>query len=257
MVNVQCPVEGCAYVTGDYAAAVAAALLSAHTAGAHTVAPAAPARRPPKVDRPELSDGIDEEEWNTFVQSLSIFNRANNVGPGDLGVQLYSCCKPSLKQKLTAVHPDFLDRPSNDLLVLLRALAVIPVAKTVKQHEFLQMKQEPGDSVRTFHSKVKSKAVTCGFKKLCAHPHAPLQEGGAAPGDIQVDYTNEMIKHVILNGLYDEEIRREIFGNARIDDMEVTELITLIESKETARDATNGASNNALSNYIDSVEEML
>ena len=37
--------------------------------------------------------------------------------------------------------------------------------------------------------------------------------------------------------LYDEEIRREIFGDARIEEMEVAELVTLIENKETARDA--------------------
>ena len=239
MVNVQCPIDGCNYETGNFPPAVVASLLSAHTVGSHTpAAPAAHARRPPKVDRPELCDGIDEEAWNTFQQGLTIFIRANGVGDEDLAVQLYSCCKPSLKQKITAVHPDFLDQPANELLPLLKSLTVIPVARTVKQNEFLQMRQDPADAIRTFHSKVKSKAITCRFKKVCSHPHAPLQVNGIAPAHVEVDYTNEMIKHVILNGLYDEEIRRDIFGNNRIDDMDVTELITLIESKETTRDNT-------------------
>ena len=251
MVNVQRPVKGCAYATGDYPASIVSSLLSAHTAGSHMIAPpAAPSRRPPKVDRPDLSDGIDEEAWNAFQQSLTIFKRANGVEDEDLAVQLYSCCKQSLKQKITAVYPDFLDRPPNELLPLLKNLTVIPVARTVKQNDFLQMKQEPGDMIRTFHSKVKSKAITCHFKTICRNPHAPVQVGGIAPGHLEVDYSDEMIRHVILNGLYDEEIRRDIFGNTRIDDMGVAELVTLIESKETARDATSSsASTNALSSY--------
>ena len=249
MVNVACPIEGCNYETGDYPASIVAALLSAHTAGAHTTAPTT-TRRPPKVDRPELSDGTDEEAWNTFVQSWTIFVKANHVEDDELAVQLYSCCRPSLKQKVTAVHPDFLDRGANDLLPLLKALTVIPIARTVKQNEFLHMKQDPSESIRTYFSKVKSKAITCRFKKVCSHPHAPLQPGGVVPNAIEVDYTNEMIRHVILSGLYDEEIRRDIFGNDRIDDMEVTELVTLIEGKETARDATNtDTSNSAISQY--------
>ena len=96
--------EGCNYNTGEYPAAVVWSLLAAHTAGAH-VAPVAPAaRRPPKMDRPELTDGIDEEEWNAFQQSLAIYIRANGIEAQDLAVQIYSCCKQPLKQKITAVH---------------------------------------------------------------------------------------------------------------------------------------------------------
>ena len=139
MVNVQCPIDGCNYETGNFPPAVVASLLSAHTVGSHTpAAPAAPARRPPKVDRPELSDGIDEETWNTFDQSWIIFVRANGIEDADKAVQLYSCCRPSLKQKITAVHPDFLERPAHELLPLLKSLIVIPVSRTVKKNEFFK-----------------------------------------------------------------------------------------------------------------------
>ena len=208
MVNVQCPVEGCGYETGEYGQAVVTALLSAHTAGTHVIAPAPvanPARRPPKVDRPELEDGIEEEAWNGFEQSWTIFVRANAVTADDLAVQLYSCCKPSLKQKVTAVHPDFLDQDADNLLPILKALTVTPVARTVKQNNLLHMKQDPGETVRTFFSRVKSTAITCRFKKLCPHRHAPPQPGVEAPNAVEIDYTNEMIRHVILSGLYDEE----------------------------------------------------
>ena len=110
------------------------------------------------------------------------------------------------------------------------------------------MKQDAGQTVRDYHSKVKAKAMTCHFKKRCTHPHRPIQVGGVDPIHVDVDYTNEMIRHVIMNGIYDEEIRREIFGDARIDEMEVGELVTLIENKETARDATK-LTTSSLSQY--------
>lgn len=252
MVNAQCPIQGCDFQTGEFPAVVVAQLLSTHTTVAHTVAaPAAPQaahRRAPKVDRPALSDSIEEETWNEFEQNWRIFVRANDVQEADQVVQLYSCCTNSLKSKITAVHHNFLERPIQELLPLLKALAVVPVARTVKQNEFLQMKQDPGETIRAFHSRVKAKARTCHFKTNCIHPHAPLHEGEDPPARVEVDYSNEMIRHVVLNGLYDDDIRRDIFGNERIDVVEVDELISIIEGKETARDATSSSAS-ALSLY--------
>ena len=65
---------------------------------------------------------------------------------------------------------------------------------------------------------------------------------------MEVSYTNEMIHHLILNGIYDDEIRHEVFGDSRIDIMDLYELIKLVESKETARDPTN-VTTGAMSQY--------
>ena len=53
-----------------------------------------------------------------------------------------------------------------------------------------------------------------------------------------VDYTDEMIRHVLLNGLYDDAIRRDVFSEANLDSMLVNELVSLVEGKELAIDAT-------------------
>ena len=50
-----------------------------------------------------------------------------------------------------------------------------------------------------------------------------------------------MIRHVILTGIYDEEIRRDVYGQVNLDNMDVAQLISLIEGKETARDATSSS----------------
>ena len=248
MVNVKCP--NCEFRTGDYAATVVATLLQAHH-DVHHRPQQQDTRRGPKVDRPEISDDIEEEEWNTFAQNWKIYVQANRIDNADIAAHLYSCCKPTLKSKLNAVHQNFLDKPTDELLPLLKNLTVIPIPRTVKQNQLLQMKQDASESIRTFFSRVKAKARTCSFRKKCDHPHvAPDEEAAAVPAvpEVYVDYTDEMIIHVVMNGLYDEEILRDVSGDSRIDTMEVNELISLIERKETARDSAS-ASNSAISQY--------
>ena len=80
MPDIHFPVIGCDYSTGDVDSVVVAALLNAHTVGAHTSSqPARQQRQPPKVDRPQLSDALDEESWIAFKQDWAMFTRANNI----------------------------------------------------------------------------------------------------------------------------------------------------------------------------------
>ena len=238
MPNVQCPVPDCGYSTGEMETAIVAALLVAH-ASVHTVHASFPSRRPPKVDRPRLTDNIDDVGWNAFRQDWETFVRANNVADADQSIQLFSCCDGDLKTKVTSICPDVYAKTLTDLMTLLKGLAVIPVAVSVKTNELLQMQQDAGEAIRAFHARVKGKAATCRFQVKCSHQHQP-------EGEVNVNYTDEMIRHVILNGLYDDDIRRDMFSMTEVDDMPNNELISKIEAKETAREATSKQSNNAI-----------
>ena len=48
-----------------------------------------------------------------------------------------------------------------------------------------------------------------------------------------------MIKDVILNGLVDEDIKKEVLGMDDLDELNVEKLVSRIEGKETARNALN------------------
>ena len=52
-----------------------------------------------------------------------------------------------------------------------------------------------------------------------------------------MDFTDSIIKDVLLAGIHDTEIRREILGEAQIDSSTVNEVVRIVEGKETARDA--------------------
>ena len=127
-------------------------------------------------------------------------------------MQLFSCCDSNLKAKVTAVESDILAKDFDSMLELLKYLAVIPEA--------------------------------VNFKIRCPHTHT------TADNNFLIDYTNEMIRHVILNGLYDDEIRQNIFGQRDLEKMAITKLVSLIEGKETAREATTCPSANVVSQYM-------
>ena len=125
---------------------------------------------------------------------------------------------------------------------MLKHLAVVPIAASVRINELLQMHQNSGESIRSYHSRVTGKATTCRFRVACNHVHVPA-------GATLVDYTPQMIRHVLLNGMYDSDIQREIFSIGDLDTLSNNDVIARIEAKETAREATSGQSTNAITQY--------
>ena len=188
----------------------------------HTANPVAQHhRRPPKVDRPKLMDNIGEESWNAFSQDWEMFVRANSIHEDDKVIQLFSCCDAELKAKVTASCNDVFTKSVRELLTLLKDLAVIPVAVSVKRTELLQMHQDAGENIKNFLSRVKGKAINCGFRVECTHAHAAPAGQNVPPEHVFVNYTDEMLRHVILNGLYDDDIRCDVFSTSELDGMDI------------------------------------
>lgn len=68
-------------------------------------------------------------------------------------------------------------------------------------------------------AKVKEKAQTCAFNKdysNCNH---------------SVDYTDEIVKYVVISGIADEEIKKEVLGIPDLDTKSLNETITTKEQK--------------------------
>ena len=78
--------------------------------------------------------------------------------------------------------------------------------------------------------------INCQYKLLC--PHAgPGNEACATAGCIGVDYSTAVVKDVLLNGIADADIKRDILGDATLGSETVQEVVTIVEAKEAARDA--------------------
>ena len=234
MVVVECSVPDCTFATADVSEALAIALITNHDLAYRAPAPTAPpaptTTSGPKLERPKVNIGVTIEEWNVFTRRWEVFKSGSGINDASAPSQ---CAGPELGDSLLKANPNAASENLTELLAAMRSLAIIPVATCVLRTELLQLQQERDEPFRTFTAKVRGKAETCSYTTSCTC--------GAS-----VDYTH----HVILNGLYDSDIRREVLGIAGILEKPVNEVIASVETKEMARNALPSPSLSAVSSFV-------
>ena len=115
----------------------------------------------------------------------------------------------------------------NELLQEVKAMADQPVAVGILRATAHSAKQAHGERFPLFAAKV------CG---LTSDSQVGDQICSTA-GCRGVNYTPEVIKNILLLGIYDQDVRREVLGDRAIEDKSVNELVRFVEAKEAARDA--------------------
>jgi len=123
----------------------------------------------------------------------------------------------------TTSNPNIASESLSQLLTAMRSLAVIPVATCVLRTELLQLR-------------VRRKAETCAFAAQC--------ECGKS-----VNYTDNAICDVLLNGLADSDIRREVLGTKDVLTKPINDIVALVEGKEMARNALSSSTLSAVSTF--------
>ena len=225
--DIHCVVPGCSFSTGLRPQKVAIALLcnhnSVHLTPQH--APGVPAAaRGPRLDRPKIDVGVSEEQWNVFQRRWSAFANGSGIDPNDSSSQLFQCSSDDLGNGLLKSDPDILSKPTIELLAAMKAMAVIAVATGVNRAELMLLHQERDEAFRSFAARVRGKAETCAYTVRCACA-------------VSVDFTEIIVRDVLIAGIADTDIRREILGIGNILEQTVNNVITLVESKEMARNA--------------------
>ena len=112
---------------------------------------------------------------------------------------------------------------------LMESIAVIKVAIGVKRAVLMKLHQDHDEPFRTFAIRVRSKEETCNF--------TTVSECDCEKSNV-TRYTEEAIKNVMLAGVVDDDIRREIFSTEDILSRSSFDIISFIESKEMGRHAT-------------------
>ena len=248
MPRIACPIENCAYVTDDVEAVIAASLIqvhgSTHTAPAPAGAAAALATRPkgPKLERPSINMGVELETWNSFVRRWRAFKDGSGINDNGATYQLIHCADELLSDTILKADPGITERDADHVLRTMKAFAVIPVAVGVLRAELVEMKQSPDELFRSFAARVRGKAETCQFN---------MKAKCDCNRDLVVDYTEPMIRDVLLAGISDPDIRREALGTDAIQLYTLNDLVALIETKEIARNSISPGSSSisAVSTY--------
>ena len=236
MPDIHCSHTGCVYTTGDNEPAIVVELLKIHAMSHATPAPPQPAatvtrQKPPKLNRPSISKGLSDEEWNTVSRKWEIFKNSTNIPDEQLSTQLWQCCDEELTSELFRDIPNISTIGEGDLLDSIKQLAVLSVAACVRKTDLLSLSQDRGQPIRSFAAKVKGKAHTCAFSKQCSNPDCAQD----------VDYTDDIVKHVLLAGIVDEDIKREVLGLPNLDQKSLNDTISLIENKEMAARAMSAS----------------
>ena len=246
MIVLKCPIPGCLYETPESSETVACALLAAPTplhmtsqAHASQVAEKMPRSHGPKLDRPKVDVGINQEEWNIFTRRWNVFVAGSGIHPENCSSQLFQCAGETLGNSLLKSDPDIISKSTGAVTKAMKSLAVIAVATGVSRAELVQMHQERDESFRSFAARVRGKAEICNYITKCSC----LKE---------VDFTDSIIRDVLIAGIADMDIRREILGTDVILEHSINDDISLVESKEMARNdmptTSSGISHNTKQN---------
>ena len=235
MVVVPCPVAGCSFVTLDQEPPVVAALLQLH-ATEHSAANRQ--QNGPKLDRPGIEAGVDEESWNSFERLWDAYRAGSQIPDSAATIQLLQCASKELADLIYKSDPQVTSRPVDEVLASLRVLAVVPVALGVTRAALMQMHQDNDESFRTFTVRVRGKAEICRFQAttrcVCTRT-------------VTTDYTEEVIRDVVLAGASDVDIRREALSTEGLQEKTVNEIIAFVESREMARKAITSWNNSTSS----------
>ena len=194
----------------------------------------------PKLDRPRVDMGIEEEVWNGFLRRWEAFRIGSGISDDTAPMQLFQCASDALGDLVLKAHPHIQTETIDIVKKTMRDLAVIPVAIGVRRAELMEMRQSPDEQFRTFAARVQGKAETCAFTTTVKCQ---------CDKTVQVDYTTESVRDVLLAGIADLDIRREALSNIKSQTMSINEVISFVESREMARNATPSASMSAISSF--------
>ena len=141
--------------------------------------------------------------------------------------QLFHCCEEDLGDKVLKGQPDAVSGTEQQLMAVIKKLAVVPVAVSVRRSDLLSTRQDHGESIRSYVAKLQGKAATCNYTMVCSKSDCNQVN----------NFTDVMAKDVIVAGLADDEIKKEVLSWSELDDKNVEETVNFIEGKEMARDA--------------------
>ena len=163
-------------------------------------------------------------EWEVFKQ-------ASNIPADKVSIYLVNCCDTELKASVQKENPQITTRTEADILAAIKRHAVINVASSILQTELLSMRQDHSEPIRQFASRALGKARNCRLTETCTRTGC---------GTV-INFSHKMVKLVVLTGMSDDDIKKDVLGTDDLDGKTLNETIAIIETKEMAARSISGA----------------
>ena len=225
---VNCPEIDCQFDTGDVNDAAGAVLLKYHLDRIH---PAPAMSKPLVFPLPKLKGGVTEDEFKTFEQEWEVFKKSSYVPKAQTTAYLLNTCDQDLRACVVKEDDKILEKTAVEIVRAIKRLAVVNVATSVLQTELLGLTQQPDEPVRHFAARARGKAANCKLTHVCSRE--PVLPGGTRCDQVN-SYAEDVVKMVVLFGMCDEDIKREVLGTDDLVSKDLNTTIALIETKETA-----------------------
>ena len=218
---INCPIAECTYATPDVEAVLAAALITTHATIHKAVTPNV--AKVEKVKRPTISSAGTSEDWSYFMSRWDDYVEATKVSGKDKVVQLLECCDEQLRKDLTRTAGGTLaNHTEANVLKAMKTLAVREENTMVARVTLHNMRQDRDEPIRSFGARLSGQAGICKFVTKC-------------PGcDMDVNYTEAVLRDVLSRGLDDTEIQLDLLGDTN-QEMSLEEVFQFIEAKESGK----------------------
>lgn len=233
-----CPAEDCEFKTNDYPVEYALDALRLHIQVRHpaTLPVGAvgglPAQTPKreKMKRPVLpmtGQSCDPQVFEFFIQKWESFKRSTNIQPNEAN-DLFRDCLPEDVQFIvhSTYGKDVALQSEKDLIENVKALVVMSKSRVAAVVEMKAIKQQPEERAESFLAKLMSAGRRIGFKKKKKCTKAGCNE------EIEVDFTDDIIRDDFIAGLADDEIRGELMKK---DINTLDEALKLVTAHEMAK----------------------
>lgn len=220
-------------------------LIDLHIRVAHPINPATPTTsfvtpKAEKVRRPTIAASGTSEEWAYFEQRWSEYKAATHLTGLEVIYQLLECCDEPLRKDLTRTYGSLTGGDEQAALAAVRTLAVRSENIMVARVQLQQMRQDRDEPVRAFAARLRGQAGVCSFMINCkCNPST------------EVNYSDMMIRDVLIRGLEDDEIRLDILADSN-QDITLEQSIKLIEAKESGKRSASRLNNGTVSAAISS-----
>lgn len=119
MVVIKCPL--CDYTTDDTDVQIVASLLNIH-AMSHSQNATPSHQQQPKLDRPKIDTGVEEEVWNSFMRRWEAFRVGSGINQNTAPMQLFQCATESLGDLVLKYDPDIHNKDIDTVISIMRSL---------------------------------------------------------------------------------------------------------------------------------------
>ena len=223
----KCPFPKCTFETADVSDSLAATLLQIHASGAHVLPPPSTAPSPSvkadKVRRPTVTVAGSSEEWSYFLTRWQDYKDATKITGKDVAIQLMECCDETLRKDLTrSAGGSLTSLPEDKILAAMKTLAVREENTMVARASLYEMRQDHDEFIRSFGARIQGQAGVCKYTLECP----------SCKDD--VNYTNQILRDVLIRGIADHEIQLDILGHSN-QDLTLEEAFRFIEAKEAGK----------------------